>query len=182
MATDDDVDPFREMGISRLKEYISIRSIEGKILKLLGNAACCDINGKVEYYNIKSMKNFLELKLCGLMMEIEEGSSLGEKSLLIKNKTDASSITEKLQSANFTLKEEKEQITLFVNRAINLAFDVPIQELYSIKADKLKSVTPLSYFQEEEALSSMSLDNIENRAKRLLFLSINENQKRRLVY
>ncbi len=238
--------------------YTGIRSIEGKIRKLLGNAACCDIDGKVEYYNIKSMKNFLELnhflrgnaqlnrstvesiissildkmrnpdigksseigsepeqtplssevkklskekfqkqileplKLCGLMMEIEEGS-LGEKSVegvllrsfeegeiesilfsdltilqacvqfLIKNKTEASSITEKVQSAIFTSKEEKEQITLFVNRAINLAFDVPVQDLYSIKADELKSVTPLSHFQEEEALSSMSLDNIERK-------------------
>ncbi|KAM9975908.1 hypothetical protein ACTFIY_004619 [Dictyostelium cf. discoideum] len=141
----------------------------------------------------KFQKQILEpLKLCGLMMEIEEGS-LGEKSVegvllrsfeegeiesilfsdltilqacvqfLIKNKTEASSITEKVQSAIFTSKEEKEQITLFVNRAINLAFDVPVQDLYSIKADELKSVTPLSHFQEEEALSSMSLDNIERK-------------------
>ncbi|KAM9967295.1 hypothetical protein ACTFIR_007535 [Dictyostelium discoideum] len=156
MATDDDADPFSQnknyigyfskssleaqgngdRSFKGLQFYTGIRSIECKILKLLGNAACCDIDGKVEYYNIKSEKSeegFL-LRSCEeresesiLFSDLTILQACGK--LLIKNKTDTSSITEKL--------------------AINLAFDVPVQEIYSIKADELKSVKPLSHFQEE---------------------------------
>ncbi|KAM9974243.1 hypothetical protein ACTFIR_003959 [Dictyostelium discoideum] len=123
-----------------------MRIIQGVFAWLIGMARICEIEALASQSILFS--DLTILRAC--------------VKLLIKNKTDAFSlITEKLQSANFTLKEEKEQITLFVNRAINLAFDMPVQELHSIKADELKSVTPLSHFQEEEALSSMSLDNIE---------------------